>query len=91
VAKGRSYFWLKAEPDYKTKKYVTANEDDRLWSFLQKVSPGLDLAQIYFANGGELIEFNCKNLHRAIPREDTRVGIAMWQAAISLDNPNNWR
>lgn len=40
--------------------------------------------------GGEVIRFNSKNLHRAIPRCDARIGIGLWQSAIDLNNPANW-
>lgn len=40
--------------------------------------------------GGEIIQFNSKHLHRAIPQCDKRIGIGFWQAAIDINNPANW-
>ena len=40
--------------------------------------------------GGEVIEFNCKLPHRAVPRSENRIGIAIWADKISLQNPSNW-
>lgn len=40
--------------------------------------------------GGEVIQFNCKLQHQAIPRSKTRIGIAIWADKISLDDPKNW-
>jgi len=40
--------------------------------------------------GGELIEFNCKRLHRGTPLDDQRIGIGIWKARISLNDPKNW-
>jgi hypothetical protein len=40
--------------------------------------------------GGEIIRFNSKLLHRAIPREESRVGIGIWSDAIAIANPDNW-
>ncbi len=40
--------------------------------------------------GGEVIKFDCKLLHRSIPRSEDRIGIAIWSDAIPIDKPNNW-
>jgi hypothetical protein len=132
-ARGRLNLWLQAEPNYATKKYRLAHEDDRLWKFRKSVFPEADLAQVYFANGGhgidwhrdaayamprarilnlgrvrlqtktrsdklislelhggEVIEFDSKLLHRAVPRSDDRIGIGLWQAKIDIDDRSNW-
>lgn len=41
-------------------------------------------------SGGEIIRFNSKQSHRAIPRSDDRIGIGVWQAKIDIHNPANW-
>jgi len=41
--------------------------------------------------GGEIISFNCKLMHRAIPRSDDRIGIGIWKDAIVIDDPKNWQ
>lgn len=41
--------------------------------------------------GGEVIQFNAKHLHRAIPRCDRRIGIGLWQAAIDINDSRNWQ
>ena len=40
--------------------------------------------------GGEVVEFDCKLPHRAIPRSEERIGFAIWADKISLQNPRNW-
>lgn len=40
--------------------------------------------------GGEIIQFNSKLEHRALPRCDERIGIGLWAAKIALTNANNW-
>ena len=132
-ARNRLNLWLKAEPNYSTKKYMPAFEDERLWTFIKRVNPDAALAQIYFATGGigidwhrdatyakpeayivnlgkvclesrdrsdkltsleltggEIIKFNSKHLHRAIPREDSRIGIGIWSDAIDINDRANW-
>ena len=123
-AKGRMNFWLQAEPNYSTKTYMPAYQDDRLWQFCKRIMPNADLAQIFYGNqgidwhrdaayanntaviinlgkcdwqlkpngvaieshqltGGEIITFNCKQLHRCIPSSD-RIGIGLWSAKIAI-------
>jgi hypothetical protein len=133
-AKGRYNLWLNAEPNYATRKYHRAITDDRLWSFIQKITDSsMTLAQIYFAiegkgidwhrdaaycnsnayivnlgkvrletklpsqeiisfdlSGGEVINFNAKFSHRAIPFDHDRIGIGVWSDKISLSDPKNW-
>lgn len=132
-AKGRLNLWLQAEPDYRSKKYLPAHTDSRVWQFCQQIYPAAALAQIYFARGGigidwhrdaayakpkaficnlgevclqtkspdghlvsldltggEVVEFNAKWLHRAIPKADDRIGIGIWSDAIDIGNPVNW-
>ena len=40
--------------------------------------------------GGEVLQFNCKLQHQAIPRSEDRIGIAIWADKISLADPKNW-
>jgi hypothetical protein len=40
--------------------------------------------------GGELIEFDTKLLHRAIDPHPNRVGIGMWIDKIPMSDRNNW-
>ena len=40
--------------------------------------------------GGEVLQFNCKLQHQAIPRSEDRIGIAIWADKISVNNPKNW-
>ena len=49
-ATGREYFWLKAEPNYATKTYTPAIEDDRLWQYIKTICPRADLAQVFGGN-----------------------------------------
>jgi hypothetical protein len=41
--------------------------------------------------GGEIIQFNCKLLHRATPCNEDRIGIGIWTDAIDINNPKNWQ
>jgi len=49
--------------------------------------------------GGEIIAFNCKLMHQAIPRSDERIGIGIWKDATpcgyleerAIDDPKNWQ
>lgn len=41
-------------------------------------------------SGGEIIQFNSKLEHRALPRSDERIGIGLWKAKIPITNPHNW-
>lgn len=41
--------------------------------------------------GGEVVQFNSKLIHRAIPRRDDRIGIGLWSAAIPLTDKANWQ
>jgi hypothetical protein len=41
--------------------------------------------------GGELIQFNAKNLHKSTPLCPSRIGIGIWQAKISMNDPVNWQ
>lgn len=124
-ARGRENFWLQATPNYSNGTYTAGVDDARLWSFLQRIAPAADLAQVFggnraidwhrdaayahskawlFAlgrstfeletrsgeiisidlNGGELIEFDCKCLHRACNVDPARIGIGLWSAKIPL-------
>ena len=38
--------------------------------------------------GGEIVAFDAKQLHRAIPEREDRIGLAIWSAAIPIEN--NW-
>jgi hypothetical protein len=49
-AAGRDQFWLQWEPNYASKTYSAAVKDDRLWSFIKKIAPAADLAQIFYGN-----------------------------------------
>lgn len=40
--------------------------------------------------GGEVVKFDCKLRHRAIPRSEDRIGIAIWSDAIPINKPDNW-
>ena len=51
-ARGRMNLWLKAEPNYSTRKYRKAIEDKYLWSICKEIYPQGDLAQIYYGNRG---------------------------------------
>lgn len=57
-ATGRLHLWLRAEPNYVSKRYRPAHEDDYLWSFCQQIYPSAALAQIYFALGGHGIDWH---------------------------------
>lgn len=123
-ARARQQFWLQAEPNYHTKTYTSAVRDDRLWTFIQKLVPTADLAQVIYGNrgidwhrdaayampkawilalgkstfeieingnirsldllGGELIEFDCKQRHRAINIHPERIAIGIWSAKIPI-------
>jgi hypothetical protein len=41
--------------------------------------------------GGEVIKFNSKLLHRAVPRDEARIGIGLWAAKIDIQNDENWQ
>jgi hypothetical protein len=40
--------------------------------------------------GGEIIGFNSKLSHRAIPADHDRIGIGVWGDKISMADPRNW-
>jgi hypothetical protein len=133
-ARGRQQLWLQAEPNYRTKKYMKAHSDPKLWAFCKRIFPKTNLAQIYFADGhigiswhrdaayaqpdariinlgnvcletkfangetsglkltgGEIIQFNSKLLHRAIPGDEARIGIGLWAAKIDINDAQNWQ
>jgi hypothetical protein len=49
-ARGRQNLWLQAEPNYANGTYTSGVHDDRLWSFLQRLAPDADLAQVFGGN-----------------------------------------
>lgn len=51
-ARGRKQLWLEAKPIYSNRTYVSAIHDERLWSFVKRTFPDVDLAQVYFGNRG---------------------------------------
>lgn len=44
---GRTQIWLKAEPNYRSRKYMEAHSDERLWQFIKRIDPLAACAQIY--------------------------------------------
>lgn len=49
-AKGRLNWWLNAEPNYTTKKYLVAHTDKRLDDLCRKLMPNFALAQVFYAD-----------------------------------------
>jgi hypothetical protein len=49
-ARGRMNTWLQAQPNYADKTYSAAVTDDRLWTYLKRLCPSADLAQVFGGN-----------------------------------------
>ena len=51
-ALGRQQLWLNFEPIYANGTYKAGITDDRLWSFLKRICPTAELAQVFGGNRG---------------------------------------
>ena len=49
-AYGRLNWWLNAEPNYSSKKYIKAHKDKRLDAFCRRLMPDFALAQVFYAD-----------------------------------------
>lgn len=85
-AKGRLQFWLKAEPNYASRKYAPAHDDERLWAFIRHIDNRAALAQIYFADGNIGIDWHRDAAYAAPPAHIINLGRVILE---SLDNDDN--